>query len=161
MEGRRKERFLGHVVQWHSNWRSPLHWEAWWSWAAGRTSPHSSSLSPTEKSMGLVHQALLDIKFWPAVILLSIVTASTALYNQQERKDGHRLWMTKFAIKTSKLRHDTVLFIKFIFWLRSQFTKYLWKTMDYLKCIISLVRMRFIFKWWQYTQRRENDIIKK
>ena len=49
--------------------------------------------------------------------------------------------MVEFAMKTSKLCHDAILFIKFTFWLRNQFTN----TMDNLRYIASLVRIMKFF----------------
>ena len=48
----------------------------------------------------------------------------------------------EFAMKTSKLCHDAILFIKFTFWLRNQFTK----TRDNLRYITSLVRIMKFFE---------------
>ena len=49
--------------------------------------------------------------------------------------------MAEFAMKTSKLCHDAILFIKFTFWLRNQLTK----TRDNLRYITSLVRIMKFF----------------
>lgn len=132
------------MVGWYWQFRVSLLWgggRGGGVWAAGHALPHSSSPSPTGNRVGL---------FWTifnsrtVVILPSRVIARTAFY----KYSASRKMVMGSGWLNLYLCCDATIFIKFISWLRNRFTKHLWKAMDYLKYIISLVRIwnSFIFQ---------------